>query len=90
MLPATVAAMPELIEARATMDLDIGVIYTHERDLILRLLPSLRASAPGYCTRLILVDNASRDGVGRWLPLYPECRVLTNTTRHSYAENLNR
>ncbi len=47
-------------------DLDIGVIYTHERELMPRLLGTMRASCRGLRVRLILVDNASRDGVEPW------------------------
>ena len=38
-------------------DLDVGVIYTGERDLMGRLLATMKASAPGLNYRLILVDN---------------------------------
>ena len=48
----------------APLDLDIGVIYTHERELMPRLLATMAASGDGLRMRLILVDNASADGVG--------------------------
>ena len=43
-------------------DLDIGVIYTHERELMPRLLATMSASGQGLRMRLILVDNASTSG----------------------------
>lgn len=71
-------------------DLDIGVIYTHERDLMPRLLTTMCASGQGLHTRLILVDNASADGVDRWCGCFPETRIVQNATRLTYAANLNR
>jgi hypothetical protein len=44
-----------------TADLDIGVIYTHERELMPRLLATMSASGQGLRMRLILVDNASEE-----------------------------
>jgi N-acetylglucosaminyl-diphospho-decaprenol L-rhamnosyltransferase len=71
-------------------DLDIGVIYTHERGLMPRLLASMAASGRGLRMRLILVDNASAEGVAPWCGYLPETRVLRNTQRVGYAANLNR
>ena len=45
------------------MDVDIGFIYTHERHLMGPLVSSLAQSGQGVSMRLILVDNASADGV---------------------------
>jgi GT2 family glycosyltransferase len=71
-------------------DLDIGVIYSGERDLMGPLLSTMRASAPGLNYRLILVDNHSRDGIEPWRQVIPETKVLKNTERLHYAANLNR
>jgi N-acetylglucosaminyl-diphospho-decaprenol L-rhamnosyltransferase len=70
--------------------LDIGVIYTHERKLMPRLLETMSASGPGLKMRLLLVDNASPDGADQWRPHFPETQILRNGRRLSYAENLNR
>jgi N-acetylglucosaminyl-diphospho-decaprenol L-rhamnosyltransferase len=72
------------------LDLDIGVIYTDERELMPRLLGSMSASGDGLRMRLILVDNASSDGVGQWSAHFAETRILRNARRLSYAANLNR
>jgi N-acetylglucosaminyl-diphospho-decaprenol L-rhamnosyltransferase len=71
-------------------DLDIGVIYTHERQLMPRLLRTLSASGLGLRTRLILVDNASADGVEQWRGHFAETLVVKNARPLSYAANLNR
>ena len=71
-------------------DLDVGVIYTHERDLIGPLLSTMKASAPGLDYRLILVDNRSRDGIEAWRHIVPETAVLVNRQRLHYAANMNR
>ena len=71
------------------MDLDIGVIYTHEQELMPRLLTTTSASGEGLRMRLILVDNAS-SGVEAWCRYLPETQVVRNTRRLGYAANLNR
>jgi hypothetical protein len=70
-------------------DLDIGVIYTHERAMIARLLPTLRDSAGGYSTRLLLVDNATDEDVHGIASVFPESSVIRNETRLAYGANLN-
>lgn len=70
--------------------LDVGVIYTHERQFIEPLLASLATSAPGLELRLILVDNCSREGTGEWEGIVPQTVVLKNDRRLPYAPNLNR
>jgi N-acetylglucosaminyl-diphospho-decaprenol L-rhamnosyltransferase len=74
----------------STLDLDIGVIYTHERELMPRLLTTMSASGRGLRSRLILVDNASKDGVDRWTGFFDETLVLRNDQRLTYSANLNR
>ena len=74
----------------ASFDLDIGVIYTHERDLMPRLLSTMAASGDGLRMRLILVDNASADGARAVVPPLPATRSLRNARRLGYAANLNR
>jgi N-acetylglucosaminyl-diphospho-decaprenol L-rhamnosyltransferase len=70
--------------------LDIGVIYTHERELMSPLLGTMSASGQGLQMRLILVDNASDDGVDSWRRHFDETLVLKNDRRLSYAANMNR
>ncbi len=71
-------------------DVDVGIVYTHERGLISRLLSSLADSGHGVRMRLILVDNHSSDGVEPWTGCLPETLVLRNDRRLGYAPNLNR
>jgi GT2 family glycosyltransferase len=71
-------------------DLDIGAIYTHERDMMSRLVETMSASGQGLKMRLILVDNASADGVRPWQDSLDATHVVRNERRLSYAENLNR
>jgi N-acetylglucosaminyl-diphospho-decaprenol L-rhamnosyltransferase len=71
-------------------DLDIGVIYTHERELMPRLLTTMALSGQGLRMRLMLIDNASEDGVEKWVGSFKESLVLHNARRLSYAANLNR
>lgn len=72
------------------MDVDIGVIYTHERQFMTPLISSLAQSGGGITMRLILVDNASNDGVDEWRGVFPGTLVLRNEMRLGYAPNLNR
>jgi GT2 family glycosyltransferase len=72
------------------LDLDVGVVYTGERDLMGPLLSTMKASAPGLNYRLLLIDNHSRDGVDAWRQIIPQTTVLKNGERLPYAVNLNR
>jgi hypothetical protein len=76
--------------AQPRADLDIGLIYTYERAFLDRLLPQLRASGEGLRLRLILVDNASDDGVERWRGVFDGFTTPRNKRRLGYAANLNR
>jgi GT2 family glycosyltransferase len=73
----------------ARLDLDIGVIYTHERDFMPPLLSTLAASGNGLQMRLILVDNASEDGVEAYRRYFRNVLVISNAKRLHYAANLN-
>jgi len=81
--PTTTAAMH-------CPDVDVGVVYTGERDLMPRLLTTLAASGRGVRARLVLVDNCSPDGADRWRGCLPDTLVLRNGRRLSYGPNLNR
>jgi N-acetylglucosaminyl-diphospho-decaprenol L-rhamnosyltransferase len=72
------------------MDVDVGFIYTHERRFMTPLVSSLALSARGVSMRMILVDNASEEGVGEWRLDVPETIVVRNGERLGYAANLNR
>lgn len=72
------------------MDVDIGVIYTYERHFMTPLVSSLARSGSGVAMRLVLVDNASAEGVEEWRQAFPETLVLRNDMRLGYAANLNR
>ena len=72
------------------MDVDIGVIYTHEREFMTPLVTSLANSGKGVAARLILVDKASADGVDDWRHVFDNTLVLRNNARLGYAANLNR
>lgn len=74
----------------AVADLDIGVIYTHEREWMDRLVPTLGQSGNDLALRLILVDNASADGTTQWESIIPQTTRLRNAERLGYAPNLNR
>jgi hypothetical protein len=76
--------------APAECDLDVGVIYSGERELAGPLVSTLAASAGGLQIRLILVDNHSPDGVEPWTGVVPQTLVLRNRERLPYAVNLNR
>ncbi len=71
-------------------DVDIGVIYTHERQYLPRLVTSLAASADSHRARLLLVDNDSVDLDERWADCFPRRTLLRNARRLHYSANLNR
>jgi GT2 family glycosyltransferase len=71
-------------------DVDVGVVYTGERDLMPRLLSTLAASGRGVCMRLVLVDNSAPDGAEPWQRSIADTVVVHNAQRLGYAANLNR
>jgi len=70
-------------------DVDVGLVYTHEREWMPRLLTSLAAAGRGVHMRLLLVDNASADGIDAWTGYVADTAVLRNPRRLLYAPNLN-
>jgi GT2 family glycosyltransferase len=72
------------------MDVDVGFIYTYEREFMTPLVSTLVQSAQGAAMRMILVDNASADGVDQWQGAAPGTIVVRNAERLGYAANLNR
>lgn len=85
-----VGAPPPSALALAPRDLDVGVIYTGERELMRPLLTTMKASAGTLRYRLLLVDNAAPEGVETWRQIVPETAVLQNARRLGYAANMNR
>ena len=71
-------------------DVDVGIIYTYERQYLDLLIGSLGHSAEVVFPRLILVDNASDDGVSEWENTFARTKVIRNERRMGYGPNLNR
>jgi hypothetical protein len=71
-------------------DLDVGVVYTHERQFMPRLMETMTLAAGGLRVRPILVDNASAEGCRDWQGYFPRTTVLKNAARLGYGANLNR
>lgn len=93
---ASAAASPHVSAVRSEQtpvatkpDLEIGVIYTHERYWMPRLLSSLARSGDDLALRMIAVDNASSDWNADWERYVGEMTVLKNSRRMGYAANLN-
>jgi N-acetylglucosaminyl-diphospho-decaprenol L-rhamnosyltransferase len=84
------SAFPPPPAAVGAPDVDIGVVYTYEDELMPRLLSTLRESGDGLDMRLILVDNNSRPGAGPWMEYFANTMVLRNPKRLGYCANLNR
>lgn len=72
-------------------DMEIGIIYTHERHFILPLLNSLQAAWVGLNARLLLVDNHSNTNMDEFKALVTPLpvKIITNNRRLNYARNLN-
>jgi GT2 family glycosyltransferase len=81
--------LPPLATHDKAIDVDVGVVYTHERQWMPRLLESLAAAGRGVAMRLILVDNASADGIDQPTDAFAQTLVVRNAGRRSYAANLN-
>ncbi len=89
MTRATAALQIPPVRAK-TPDVDVGLVYSFEREWMPRLLSSLSHAGRGVATRLLLVDNDSTDGVGPWMGYVGDTSVLRNPRRLPYAVNMNR
>lgn len=78
------------MDGESDIDLDVGLIYTHEDTFMRRLLPTLAASGAGLRMRLVLVDNASQHGTSEWDGILSRTLIVRNNQRLGYAANLNR
>lgn len=88
-MPA-VAKIVEKSRYSQTADLDVGVIYTHERHFIGPLFNSMSAAAGDLRVRLLLIDNASAEGIEPPQGKFWQSHVVRNTVRRGYGANLNR
>lgn len=71
----------------------VAVIFvsTNEGHLLVPALDSLFATAPERGVELVVVDNASDDGLSRVVAeRWPQARILVQRIRRSLAVNLNR
>ena len=75
---------------RRTADVDVGIVYTGEDELLTQLLDTLRESIGSRRQRVLLVDNASDHGVAPFVSAVNSTTVIHNTKRLTYAENINR
>lgn len=75
--------------AHQAADVDIGVIYTYERDMAHPLLATLAQSGDSVAMRLMLVDNAS-EGIDEFAHYFPQTCVIRNDARLGYGANINR
>jgi N-acetylglucosaminyl-diphospho-decaprenol L-rhamnosyltransferase len=73
-----------------TADLDVGIVYSGERHFLAPLSESMSQVTGGLRVRLILVDNASRDGIAGSFAWPGSATVLYNDRARGYAANLNR
>ncbi|HUY31278.1 MAG TPA: glycosyltransferase [Pirellulales bacterium] len=71
-------------------DLDVGIVYSGERHFMPPLLTTMSAAAADLSVRLLLVDNASRDGTAQWQAGFARTTTLVNATPLGYGANLNR
>ncbi len=88
--PREAVALPRSSGLGRIPDVDVGLIYSGERAWMARLATSLREAGRGLAMRLVLVDNASTDGVDSWTQCLEQTVVVRNERRLGYAANLNR
>ena len=71
-------------------DVDVGIVYTGEDQLLMQLLDTLRESIGSRRQRVLLIDNASDRGVASFTSTVKPTTVIQNKRRLTYAENINR
>jgi len=72
------------------MDLSIVVVSDNHREVIEQYLPSVFGFSTVATIEVALIDNVCTDGTSEWVRSnMPQVRVIRNSTRRSYAENMN-
>ncbi|CAN5256386.1 glycosyltransferase family 2 protein [soil metagenome] len=80
----------DLIAQHATIDLSIILVSYDSLSDLQRCLPTILGQATTFAYEIIVVDNHGADGVLAWIySLYPDSRVLINTTNTGYAGGNN-
>jgi GT2 family glycosyltransferase len=73
------------------MDLSIIIVTYRHRDALMACLPTLPAACEGLEHELIVVDNASGDGlVAELNASHPEVRTILSPTNEGFARGVNR
>ena len=72
------------------VDVQISLVNTNSRDLVLQCLASLAAACEGISWRTLLVDNASTDGSAEIVRSeFPDIEVIQNAERMGFSANHN-
>ncbi len=71
-------------------NVEVGIVYTGERHYMSPLIQSLVESDGRDEIGVVLVDNQADDGTTEWENEFAATKVIHNTQRLGYAENLNR
>ena len=73
------------------MDLSVIVVYYRSPGALRDCLASLPAALTGLQSEVIVVDNASRDGMAEELArTHPEVRLFVNDENVGFARGFNR
>ena len=72
------------------VDVQISLVNTNSRELVLQCLASLAAACEGISWRTLLVDNASTDGSAEIVRSeFPDIEVIQNAERMGFSANHN-
>jgi len=72
------------------IDISIVIVTYKSKEYIIRCLESIRESAQGLTTEIIIVDNASGDGLGEFLRTeFPEVILIENEKNEGFARGVN-
>jgi N-acetylglucosaminyl-diphospho-decaprenol L-rhamnosyltransferase len=71
------------------LDLSISIVSTNERRYIEPMLPTLYQSVRDITFEVVLIDNASTDGLVELAKLYDKLQIIRNDKRLSFCANHN-
>ena len=73
------------------IDISIVIVAYKSKECIARCIESIRESCQGLTTEIIIVDNASGDGLGEFLQAkFPEVILIENEKNEGFAKGINR
>lgn len=90
MIPADTLNLPRFVPVGQAADLCVVLVNYNTAHLLERCLGELRRASVGLSVRVVIVDNASRDGSADFIrSTFPDCILIANTDNVGFGRANN-